>query len=621
MSEPARRKKVRLGELLVEQKIITEAQLTSALAEQKRTGRKLGRVLTDLGLVEESRLHEVLAQHLQIPFVDVRQLTLDPGVVRLLPEALARRFRALVLQADARGLTIGMADPTDLFAYDELTSRLKQPLRMALVREADLLRTMDVVYRRTDQIASIAQEVHAEMREGDIDIEHLSVDEGSSDAPIIRLIQSIFQDAVQMRASDVHIEPGEAALRVRQRIDGVLQEQSIEGRGVASALVTRLKLMCGLDIAEKRLPQDGRFSVKVKDRHIDVRLATMPTQHGESVVMRLLDQTNNLMTLDQLGMSAPMLTRFRELVERAAGMVLVTGPTGSGKTTTLYSALNHLNQPDTKILTAEDPVEYRLDRINQVQINAKIGLDFARVLRTMLRQDPDIILVGEMRDQETVDIGLRAAITGHLVFSTLHTMNAVATVNRLLDMGAAGYMIAAAVHGIVAQRLVRQVCTDCAQPREPDAHQLAWLHAQVGAERAGQIEFQSGTGCTYCNLSGYRGRVAIYELLEIDRSQADAIRRGDLIAFAAAARARPGYVSLTQSALELAAKGITTLAEVIGVTSGLDEAPDRPVAAAGAAPSSIPGLNSAQVSGAASLRLAQADEPGVSDAILSGRMS
>jgi MSHA biogenesis protein MshE len=571
MSDSVRRKKVRLGELLVERKVITDSQLTTALAEQKRSGRKLGRVLTDLGLVDENRLHDVLAQHLQIAFVDVRQLTLDPATVRLLPEALARRFRVLVLQSDSRGLTIGMADPTDLFAYDEISARLKQPLRLALVREADLLRTMDIVYRRTDQIASIAQEVRAELREGDIDIEQLSADESSSDAPVIRLIQSIFQDAVQMRASDVHIEPGESALRVRQRIDGVLQEQSIEGRGVSTALVTRLKLMSSLDIAEKRLPQDGRFSVKVKDRHIDVRLATMPTQNGESVVMRLLDQSNNLMTLDHLGMAPAMLKTFRELIERPAGMVLVTGPTGSGKTTTLYSALSHLNQSDTKILTAEDPVEYRLDRINQVQINAKIGLDFARVLRTMLRQDPDIILVGEMRDQETVDIGLRAAITGHLVFSTLHTMNAVATVNRLLDMGAAGFMIAAAVHGIVAQRLVRQICADCSQPCDPDAHQLAWLQAQVGTERAAAIRFHAGAGCTYCNLSGYRGRVAIYELLEIDRPLADAIRRNDLIEFASAARVRPGYVSLTQSALELAAVGTTSLAEVIGVTSGLDE--------------------------------------------------
>lgn len=568
--KPERRKKIRLGELLIEQKVINEAQLAQALAEQKRTGRKLGRVLTDLGIVEEQQLNDALARHLQIPFVDLRQMTLEAAVVKLLPEALARRFRALVLQQDKNGLTIGMADPTDLFVYDELVNRLKQPLRIALVREAELLRTMDVVYRRTEQIASIALEVREELRAGDIDLMQLSVEEGSSDAPVIRLIQNIFQDAVNMRASDVHIEPGEGMLRVRQRIDGVLQEQTIEGRGVSSALVTRLKLMSGLDIAEKRLPQDGRFSVKVRDRSIDVRLATMPTQHGESVVLRLLDQSNNLMTLEQLGMPDAMLARFRALIERPAGMVLVTGPTGSGKTTTLYSALNFLNRSDTKILTAEDPVEYRLDRVNQVQVNAKIGLDFARVLRTMLRADPDVILVGEMRDRETCEIGLRAAITGHLVFSTLHTLSASATVGRLLDMGVAPYMIATALHGIVAQRLVRQVCPDCSQPTEPDDHQLAWLTAQVGS-RASKMKFMTGSGCTYCNLSGYRGRAAIYELIELDRSLGDCIRKGDTQSFADTARRQMGYVSLTSSAIALAAAGKTTIAEAIATTSGLDD--------------------------------------------------
>ncbi len=568
---PERRKKIRLGELLIEQKVITEAQLGQALAEQKNTGRKLGRVLTDLGIVQEQQLNDALARHLQIPFVDLKQLTLDQAVVRLLPEALARRFRALVLHQDKNGLTVGMADPTDLFVYDELVTRLKQPLRIALVREAELLRTMDVVYRRTEQIASIALEVREELRSGDIDLMQLSVDESSSDAPVIRLIQSIFQDAVNMRASDVHIEPGEGLLRVRLRVDGVLQEQSIEGRGVASALVTRLKLMSGLDIAEKRLPQDGRFSVKVRDRSIDVRLATMPTQYGECVVLRLLDQSNNLMTLEQLGMPVGMLARFRSLIERPAGMLLVTGPTGSGKTTTLYSALNYLNRSDTKILTAEDPIEYRLDRVNQVQINAKIGLDFARVLRTMLRADPDVILVGEMRDRETCEIGLRAAITGHLVFSTLHTLSASATVSRLLDMGVQGYMIATALHGIVAQRLVRQVCGDCAQDTEPDDHQLAWLQAQVGSPAAAQMKFRTGAGCTFCNLSGYRGRGAIYELIEVDRGLADCLRRGDTQAFQDAARAQNGYSSLTRSAIDAAAAGKTTLAEVIATTTGLDD--------------------------------------------------
>jgi MSHA biogenesis protein MshE len=569
--KPERRKKIRLGELLIEQKVINEAQLNQALAEQKRTGRKLGRVLTDLGVVQEQQLNDALARHLQIPFVDLRQLTLDAQVVRLLPEALARRFRSLVLQQDKNGLTVGMADPTDLFVYDELVARLKQPLRIALVKEAELLRTMDIVYRRTEQIASIALEVREELRTGDIDLMQLSIDESSSDAPVIRLIQNIFQDAVNMRASDVHIEPGEGLLRVRLRVDGVLQEQSIEGRGVASALVTRVKLMSGLDIAEKRLPQDGRFSVKVRDRSIDVRLATMPTQYGECVVMRLLDQSNNLMTLEQLGMPAPMLQKFRALIERPAGLLLVTGPTGSGKTTTLYSALNYLNRSDTKILTAEDPVEYRLDRVNQVQINAKIGLDFARVLRTMLRADPDVILVGEMRDRETCEIGLRAAITGHLVFSTLHTLSASATVSRLLDMGVAGYMIATALHGIVAQRLVRQVCPDCSQPTEPDDHQLAWLQAQVGARAAAEMKFATGAGCTYCNLSGYRGRGAIYELIELNRNLADTIRQSDCQAFTDVARAQNGYASLTRSAIDSAAAGKTTLAEAIATTSGLDD--------------------------------------------------
>jgi MSHA biogenesis protein MshE len=565
------RKKVRLGELLLENKLITADQLSAALVEQKRSGRKLGRVLTDLGFVREEALHTALAQHLHIQFVDVRQLQLDPATVRLLPEALARRFRAMVLQADGRGLHIGMADPTDLFAYDELSARLKQPLRIALVKEADLVKTIDIVYRRTDQIASLAQEVRDELRDGDIDLAQLTAEENSADAAVIRLIQTIFQDAIQVRASDVHIEPGEHVLRVRQRVDGVLHEQSIDGRRVSSALVTRLKLMSGLDIAEKRLPQDGRFSVKVRDKSIDVRLSTMPTQHGESVVLRLLDQSANLMSLDQLGMPPTMLARFRELLSHNAGMVLVTGPTGSGKTTTLYSALNHLNQSDTKIITVEDPVEYRLDRVNQVQVNQKIGLDFARILRTTLRQDPDIILVGEMRDRETAEIGLRAAITGHLVFSTLHTMNAISTVNRLLDMGAAGYMIAAAVHGIIAQRLVRRVCEDCSQPAEPDDHQLAWLAANAHQYTRDMSGFRVGSGCTYCNLSGYRGRVAVYELLEIDRPLADAIRRDDITQFNALARTRPTYAPLINGALELVRSGVTTLSEAIGVTSGMDD--------------------------------------------------
>jgi MSHA biogenesis protein MshE len=568
------KRRIRLGELLLEQQIVTEEQLKQALAEQKRSGRKLGRVLGDLGFMSEASLHEFLSKHLQVPFVDLKKVRIDGEAVKLLPEALARRYRALVLQHDDRGLLIGMADPSDLHAYDELQSKLKLPLRLALIGEADFLKTLDTVYRQTDAIATLAEAVRDDLREGDVDIEQLSAEEGSPDAPVLKLLQSMFHDAMQARASDIHIEPGEDKLRIRLRVDGVLQEQIIEGRRVAGALVSRLKLMCGLDISEKRLPQDGRFSLRVRDAAVDVRVATMPTTHGESVVMRLLSQSTALLSLEKLGMSASIEERFRRLVERHSGMVLVTGPTGCGKTTTLYAALNHINRPGVKVITVEDPVEYRLERITQVQVMPKIGLDFARVLRTALRQDPDIILVGEMRDRETVDIGLRGAMTGHLVFSTLHTINAIATVNRLLDMGAPGYMIAAAVNCIVAQRLVRRACTDCAQPIAPTPNQRAWLANCRPALNIERQRLVAGIGCTFCNFTGYRGRVAVYEILEFDRALADNVRRGDIEGFVRAARSNATYVPLAQGAIELALTGVTSLAEAMAIGSGLEELVD-----------------------------------------------
>jgi MSHA biogenesis protein MshE len=568
------KRRIRLGDVLLEHGTITAEQLATALTEQRRSGRKLGRVLGDLGFVSESALHELLAKHLQVPFVDLKQARIDREAVKLLPEPLARRYRALVLLQDARGLLVGMADPSDLHAYDELRSKLKQPIRLALVGEADFLKTLDAVYRQTDEIATLAEAVRDDLQQGDVDLEQLSAEESSPDAPVLKLLQTMFNDAIKARASDIHIEPGENILRIRLRVDGVLQQQVIEGRRVASALVTRLKLMCGLDIAEKRLPQDGRFSIRVQDAAVDVRLATMPTTHGESVVMRLLSQSASLLSLEKLGMTAATEERFRRLVERKAGMVLVTGPTGSGKTTTLYAALNHINKPGVKVITVEDPVEYRMDGITQVQVLPRIGLDFARVLRTALRQDPDIILVGEIRDRETVEIALRGAMTGHFVFSTLHTINAIATVNRLLDMGAPGYVIAAAVHGIVAQRLVRRVCADCAQPAAPSANEIAWLATcRPGLNLEGQ-NFMAGAGCTYCNLTGYRGRVAVYELLEFDRTLADAARRGDLDGFGRAARGSAGYLPLAQGAIDYALAGVTSLAEAMAVGGGLEELVD-----------------------------------------------
>jgi len=565
-----RRKKMRLGEMLLEAGVISEEELEGALAVQKRTGHKLGRALMDTGAISESELHAFLSKRLNIEYIDITSLKLDPDTVHLLPEVHARRHRALVLQADLNGLVVGMADPTDIQGYDELQRILKKPVRLALVKESDLLRTIDIVYRRTDEIDKLAVQLKEDLDDDGIDIDELTADEEGDDAPVIKLIQSMFKDAVQVKASDIHIEPGEHMLRVRQRVDGVLQEHQIEGRAVAAALVTRLKLMSGLDISEKRLPQDGRFSMRVNTQNIDVRVSTLPTQYGETLVMRLLDQSANLLTLSKLGMPQRLLQRFTRLIERPGGMILVTGPTGSGKTTTLYSALNHINRPETKIITIEDPVEYRLARINQVQVNPRIGLDFSRVLRTALRQDPDIMLVGEMRDKETVDIGLRAAMTGHLVFSTLHTVSAAATVNRLLDMGAPGYLISAALQGIVAQRLVRRVCDNCKEPHEPTVAQHSWLVEQLGEKQAGKAGFVRGRGCNYCYLTGYRGRIGVYELLEIDGRLTDLIRREDVEGFMDDCREKADYVTLDHCALDYAMTGITSLDEAIRIAGGVD---------------------------------------------------
>jgi MSHA biogenesis protein MshE len=568
------RKRVRLGDLLVEKKLISEQQLKEALAEQRSSGRKLGRVLIDIGAISEADLHTTLAAALSIPYIDLAHIALDPKVVSSLPEAQARRHRALVLKEDARGYLVGMADPTDLFAFDELARLLGKPIRLALAKEAALLRTIDLVYRRTEEIFSLAEELDEELSQADVDLEALTAEEGSPDAPVIKLIQSMFQDAVHVAASDIHIEPDERCLRVRLRVDGLLQEQIIEGTRVGQALVTRLKLMCGLDIAEKRKPQDGRFSIKVDDKSLDVRVSTMPIYHGEAVVLRLLDQAASQKSFADLGMPEDIVERFTSLTERGSGMVLVTGPTGSGKTTTLYTALQHVNSPATKIITAEDPVEYRLDRINQVQVNPKIGLTFAAILRTALRHDPDIVLVGEMRDEETVEIGLRAAMTGHMVFSTLHTQDAVSSVSRLLDMGTQGYLIAAALDGILAQRLLRRLCDNCAHAVEPNGRQAAWLSRYLTAEQIEATKFAEGMGCTYCNMTGYRGRIGVYELLEVDAEMADAIRRTDLSGFARLVARTPGFVPLVQRALTFAIEGVTSVEEVMRGMSGLEE-PER----------------------------------------------
>jgi len=559
------RKKIRIGDLLVEHKIISEGQLTQALAEHKRTGHKLGRTLIELGFLTEEQLLQFLSRQLQLPFIDLKHYKYNPETVRLVPETIARRYRAIALDDSQGSVLVGMADPTDIFAYDELSKILKKPLRLAVVHEADLLRTIDLVYRKTEEISNLAEELSEELSETDYDIEHLLQDSDISDAPVVKLLQSVFEDAVQVGASDIHIEPDEHVLRIRQRIDGVLQEQEMKEKRISGALVSRLKLMGGLDISERRLPQDGRFNIRVKDRSIDVRLSTMPIQYGESVVMRLLDQSGLHLDLEHIGMPPVLLNRFRRNIHRPHGMVLVTGPTGSGKTTTLYGALTELNAPEKKIITVEDPVEYRLPRINQVQVKTKIGLTFANILRTALRQDPDIVLVGEIRDQETAEIALRASITGHLVLSTLHTNDAVSTAIRLIDMGIPGYMVATSLETIVAQRLVRRVCESCVSDYEPSLQELAWIKRFMPDQAS--ILLRHGSGCPRCNNTGYRGRIGVFELLELDEPMIDALRHNDTSAFAHAAANSPHFRSLTQNALEFALQGITTLEEVMRISS------------------------------------------------------
>ena len=563
--------RIRLGDLLIQQGLLTDEQLKLALGDQKRSGRKLGRIFVDSGYVTEEGIAKALARQLKCEFVDLRTFNPDPQLIRLLPEVPARRFRVLVLGEINGMLKVGFADPTDIAAYDEVSRLVKRDIELAVIIESQLMPLLDRVYRRTEEISGLAKELTQEM--GDIPTEFgavLGIAPGAEEAPVVKLLQTVFEEAQRTRASDIHIEPQEKSLIIRFRIDGVLHLQTESDSKIATALVLRLKLMSGLDISEKRLPQDGRFAIKLRGQAVDVRISTMPTQYGESVVMRLLAQNTGLLELNRLHMPPHLLERFRQAISRPSGIVLVTGPTGSGKTTTLYAALNELNSPEKKIITVEDPVEYRLPGLNQVQVHEKIDLTFSRVLRSALRQDPDIVLIGEMRDQETAEIGMRAAMTGHMVLSTLHTNDALSTPIRLLDMGVPRYMVALSIQMVLAQRLVRVICENCSAPYTPAPHEREWLRYELG-DQVDSHSYRHGPGCAHCSNTGYQGRQAVYEFLEMTNALVEAANQGDPNEFIRIGREQMAGNTLRKDAVRLVLEGRTAVNEAMRISSQLEE--------------------------------------------------
>ena len=567
----ARPEKIRLGDALIQQGLLSDEQLKLALGEQKRSGRKLGRIFIESGYVTEESISKALARQLQAPFVDLKSFKPKPELIKLLPEAQARRFRTLVLGEKNGTLYVGFADPTDLSAFDDIARIVRRPIELAVVMESQLLALLDTVYRRTEEISGLAKELTEDIGDMPVEFGNLAgLTAGSEDAPVVRLLHTVFEEAMKSRASDIHIEPQEKTLVIRFRIDGVLHVQIESDPKISTALVLRLKLMSGLDISEKRLPQDGRFNVKVRNSSVDVRISSMPTQYGESVVMRLLNQSTGLLGLDRMHMPDHVLGRLRHAINRPSGMVLVTGPTGSGKTTTLYAALAELNTPEKKIITVEDPVEYRLPGINQVQVHEKIDLSFERVLRSALRQDPDIILVGEMRDQQTAEIGMRAALTGHMVLSTLHTNDALSTPVRLLDMGVPRYMVALSLQMVLAQRLLRIICDNCSEPHPLEAHEREWLRYELG-DAVDAHTYRKGRGCAHCANGGYLGRQGVYEVLEMSQPLVEAANHGDPQQFMQIGRTQMGGNTLRRDAVRLVVEGRTTVYEAMRISNQFED--------------------------------------------------
>ena len=553
-----------LGEAMVELGLITPEKLKRAKEEAESTKESLRHVLVKLGMVDEDDIVSFIEEQMGIPRIDFSNYIIDPKVIDLIPESLARKRLLIPLFKIGETLTIAMADPMDIFAIDEVRLKTDCQVDPVVVSEKDLLRVFDQYYGSRGTMEDIVKSIDKGklgLREGE-EPELKALAGLVEEAPVVKLVNLVIMEAIKAGASDIHIEPEENTLRTRYRVDGVLHETTTPPKHLQSAVISRIKILSGMDIAERRVPQDGRFQLKVEGRQIDCRVSTIPTVYGENVVMRLLDLTNVLLGLKDLGFSHEALNSYERLIRKPYGIILVTGPTGSGKTTTLYSSLSVINSPEKNIVTIEDPIEYRMEFVRQMQINPKAGLTFANGLRSILRQDPDIIMVGEVRDLDTAEVAIQAALTGHLVLSTMHTNDAPGAITRLVDMGVEPFLVASSVTAVLAQRLVRLICKDCKETYAPSEEILR----DVGLAGAKNIKFYRGRGCDNCMHTGYKGRVGIFELmLPSDEIRTLAVAKASTTEIRKAAL-KNGMKTMQEDGIEKVKTGATTLEEVLRVT-------------------------------------------------------
>jgi type IV pilus assembly protein PilB len=557
----------KIGEMLLKGNLITQEELRSALEVQKKTRERIGSVLVKTGTIKESELLSFLGRQFNIPVVDLSKYEINPEVVRLLPEEMVQKNMALPINRVGAKLIVAVADPSNMAILDAIGFKTGYAVELVMASEKDISTAINKFFDQTIEFQDIISELDDELeivREEEVDATEL--ERGLDDAPVVKLVNFILTDAIKKRASDIHVEPYEKEFRVRYRIDGVLYEVMRPPLKMRNAISSRLKILASLDIAERRLPQDGRIKLKIgKGREMDFRVSTLPTIYGEKTVLRLLDKSTLQLDMTKLGFEAEQLKDFTEAIHRPFGMVLVTGPTGSGKTTTLYSALSDLNKTSDNISTCEDPVEFNFAGINQVQIKEEIGLTFAASLRSFLRQDPDIIMVGEIRDYETAEIGVKAALTGHLVLSTLHTNDAPSTVTRMLNMGIEPFLVSSSLNLILAQRLARRVCENCKE--ELQIPQKALSDAGMKPDRLKGARLRRGKGCDECNRTGFRGRVALYEVMAVREEIKDLVLRGGSALDIKREAMRLGMKTLRQAGLTKVEEGVTTLEEILRVTA------------------------------------------------------